>query len=129
MNRQHIGCCGLSCETCNARIATLSGDAALRERTAALWSELNGVTITTEEICCTGCRTEGAKTPFCADFCQIRRCVRERRLDTCAGCAALPGCETLARITVNTPAALENLKALRAEGEARVSDLRAAGIE
>lgn len=119
MNRQLIGCCGLNCETCDARIATVSGDAALGERTAALWSELNGVKITPEEIRCTGCRTEGVKTPFCADFCGIRRCVRGKGLDTCADCAALPGCETLSRITVNTPAALENLAALRAEGEAR----------
>lgn len=70
--------------------------------------------ITPEELRCAGCRTEGVKTPFCADFCGIRRCVRGKGLDTCAECAALPGCETLARITGNTPAALENLTALRA---------------
>jgi hypothetical protein len=62
---QLIGCCGLDCEKCDARIATLTNDNALREKTAALWTKLNGVTITPEMIYCTGCRIEGAKTPFC----------------------------------------------------------------
>ena len=51
---QLIGCCGLDCETCDARIATLTNDSALREKTAELWTKLNGVTITPEMINCTG---------------------------------------------------------------------------
>ena len=47
-----------------ANIATLTNDNTLREKTAALWTELNGVPITAEMINCTGCRMEGAKTPF-----------------------------------------------------------------
>ena len=58
MNCKHanqlIGCCGLDCEVCDARIATLTNDTALREKTAALWTKLNGVTITPEMINCTG---------------------------------------------------------------------------
>ena len=38
---QLIGCCGLDCEKCDARIATLTNDNALREKTAALWTKLN----------------------------------------------------------------------------------------
>ena len=44
-----IACCGLDREACDARIATITNDNALREKTAALWSKLNGVTITPEE--------------------------------------------------------------------------------
>ena len=51
---QLIGCCGLDCETCNARIATLTNNNTLREKTAALWTKLNGVTISPEMINCTG---------------------------------------------------------------------------
>ncbi len=51
-----IACCGLDCEKCDARIATLADDNALREKTAALWSKLNGAQITPEMINCTGCR-------------------------------------------------------------------------
>lgn len=66
---QLIGCCGLDCEKCDARIATLTNDNALREKTAALWTKLNGVTILPEMISCTGCRIEGVKTPFCDRLC------------------------------------------------------------
>ena len=75
---QKIGCCGLDCETCDARIATLTNDNALREKTAALWTKLNGVTITPEMINCTGCRVAGAKTPFCDKLCPVHNCVREK---------------------------------------------------
>ncbi len=110
-------CCGLDCEKCDARTATLTNDDALRERTAALWSKLNGVTITPEMINCTGCRTEGAKTPFCDRLCPIRGCVREKGLDTCADCAQMDGCRTLGRIAENDPSVLENLKRLRWAGQ------------
>ena len=108
-----IACCGLDCEKCDARIATITNDDALREKTAALWSKLNGVTITPEMMHCTGCRVEGAKTPFCDSICPIRNCVREKGLETCADCARMEGCQTLGRISANNPSALENLKKLR----------------
>ena len=110
---QLIGCCGLDCATCDARIATIANDSALRERTAALWTKLNGVTITAKMINCTGCRIEGAKTPFCDKLCPVHNCVREKNLDTCADCAHMGECPTLGRITANSPFVLENLKRLR----------------
>ena len=47
---QLIACCWLDCEVCDARTATITNDSALREKTAALWSKLNGVPITPEMI-------------------------------------------------------------------------------
>ena len=110
---QLIGCCGLDCETCDARIATLTNDDALREKTAALWTKLNGVTITPDMIHCTGCRMEGAKTPFCDKLCPIHNCVRGKNLDTCADCEQMDGCPTLGSIAANSPFVLENLKRLQ----------------
>ena len=110
---QLIACCGLDCEVCDARIATITSDSALREKTAALWTKLNGVPITPEMIHCTGCRAAGVKTPFCGSLCQIRRCAREKGLDTCADCPQMDGCQTLGRVAANTPSVLENLKRLR----------------
>lgn len=111
-DNQLIACCGLDCEKCDARIATITDDNALREKTAALWTKLNGVPITPEMINCTGCRTKGAKTPFCDSLCPIHNCVREKGMDTCADCAQMNECQTLGRITANDPSALENLKQL-----------------
>ena len=112
MNRL-IACCGLDCETCDARIATLTNDNALREKTAALWTQLNGVTITPDMIHCTGCRVEGTKTPFCDQLCPVHNCVRQKGLDTCADCPQMDDCPTLGRIAANNPSVLERLKQLR----------------
>ena len=43
-----IAYCGLDCETCEARLATVKDDPALRARAAAEWSELNRGEITPE---------------------------------------------------------------------------------
>ena len=61
----YIAFCGLDCERCDARIATIHNDDTLREKVAKLWSELNGAEITPEMINCVGCRIDGAKTPYC----------------------------------------------------------------
>ena len=36
-----IAYCGLDCEKCDAYLATIHNDQALREKTAKLWAELN----------------------------------------------------------------------------------------
>lgn len=105
-----IACCGLDCEKCDARIATLTNDDALREKTAKLWSELNQAEITPEMINCTGCRVDGAKTPFCESFCEIRKCVQKKGLETCGNCQELENCEKIALIIKNNPNVLNNLK-------------------
>ena len=66
--------CGLNCEVCEARIATVNNDNQLRKKVAMEWSELNHVEITPEMINCSGCRIDGVKTPFCDKFCEIRQC-------------------------------------------------------
>lgn len=53
--KQLIACCGLDCESCDARIATVNNDNELREKTARKWSELNNEpAITAETINCMG---------------------------------------------------------------------------
>lgn len=39
--KEMIGYCGLDCEKCDAYLATIHGDQALREKTAKLWAKLN----------------------------------------------------------------------------------------
>lgn len=69
-----IGYCGLDCKKCDAYIATIRDDQALREKTAKLWAELNNAPILPEHINCEGCRADGAKTVFCEHMCEIRKC-------------------------------------------------------
>ena len=61
---QYIAYCGLNCEACEARLATIHHDDVLREKVVKLWSELNGVEITPEMIHCEDCRIDGVKTPY-----------------------------------------------------------------
>ena len=53
--KQLIAYCGLDCEKCDAYVATQNDDQALREKNAKLWSQMNGVEITSEMINCDGC--------------------------------------------------------------------------
>ncbi len=105
-----IAYCGLDCEKCDARIATLNNDNTLREQVARLWSEMNGVEITPEMINCAGCRADGVKTPFCDSLCQIRQCALGKAVQTCGDCAAMDGCQTVGMILSNNAEALNNLK-------------------
>ena len=108
--KQLIAYCGLDCEVCEARIATVNDDDALRVKVAKLWSELNGVEITPGMIHCVGCRAEGVKTPFCEALCPIRQCALRRAVETCGGCGEWRSCEKLAMITANNEAARRNLQ-------------------
>lgn len=56
--KQLIGCCGLDCEICKARKATLENNDVLREEVAAKWIKLNNFEIKPEWINCEGCRQD-----------------------------------------------------------------------
>ena len=108
--KNRIAYCGLDCETCGAYLATIYDDQTLREQTAKLWSELNQTPILPEQICCEGCRGEGRKTMFCESLCGIRRCAREKGVETCGGCPAWENCQTLEMVLANAPEARNNLR-------------------
>lgn len=110
--KELIGYCGLDCEKCDAYIATVNDDQALREKTAKLWAELNNAPILPEHINCEGCRVNGVKTVFCDSLCEIRKCALEKGVSTCGDCSELGICLTARAILENNPAALENLKGL-----------------
>ncbi len=105
-----IAYCGLDCEKCDARTATLNNDNALREKVARLWSELNGVEITPEMINCEGCRADGVKTPFCDSLCPIRQCALGKAVETCGDCPTMNGCKTVGTVISDNAEALKNLK-------------------
>ena len=108
--KNYIAYCGLDCESCEARIATVQNDDAQRKKIARRWSELNGVEITPEMINCSGCRIDGVKTPYCESLCPIRRCALKRSVETCGACGEMDKCEKLGMITGNNADALKNLK-------------------
>ena len=107
--KQLIACCGIDCENCDARIATVNNDNELREKTAQKWRVMYNVpSITAESINCMGCRTDGAKVAHCDD-CEIRKCVYEKGLNTCGDCKEIDNCQTVGFILQHVPGAKENL--------------------
>ncbi len=109
--KELIAYCGLDCEECDARIATINNDNALREKTAKLWSELNGVDITAKTINCMGCRTEGVKTPYCDGLCPIRKCALEKGFETCGNCSDMETCKTVGIVIKTNKEAHDRLTA------------------
>lgn len=108
--RDFIAYCGLDCEKCEARLATINDDDDLRRKVSKEWSELNGVEITPEMINCVGCRIEGVKTVYCDTLCPIRQCAKGKGLQTCGACAEMAGCGKVAMVIGNNKDALENLR-------------------
>lgn len=109
--KDYIAYCGLDCEACEARKATIDDNNELREKVAKEWSELNGVEITPEMINCVGCRIDGVKTPFCDSLCPIRQCGLAKGFETCGDCSELDTCEKVSMVTGNNAEALARLKA------------------
>ncbi len=108
--KELIAYCGLDCETCEARLATIHNDDEAKARVAEKWSSLNQISITAEMIHCEGCRVDGVKTVYCDALCPIRQCAMQKSFETCADCADLHSCEKISPIIGNNPSALENLK-------------------
>ena len=108
--RDMIAYCGLDCERCDAYLATIHNDHALREKTAKLWAELNHAPILPEHINCKGCRADGVKTVFCESLCRIRQCALKKGVTTCGDCLDLETCQSIGEILSNNPDALENLR-------------------
>ena len=108
--RNMIAYCGLDCEKCDAYLATLHNDNALRAKTAKLWAELNHAPILPQHINCEGCRVDGVKTVYCESLCEIRQCALNKGVTTCGDCPDTETCQALSEIVSNTPDALKNLK-------------------
>ena len=110
MMKQLIACCGLDCESCDARIATVKNDDELREKTAQKRSAMNNAPeITAATINCMGCRTDGMKFAYCSDYCEIRKCVSGKGFNTCGDCDELDSCQIVGAVLQHAPGARENL--------------------
>ena len=102
--------CGLDCEVCEARLATVNNDNDLRIKVAKEWSILNAAEITPEMINCSGCRIPGVKTPYCDSRCPIRQCALVKKVETCGSCPEMKSCDKVGMIIANNPDALERLE-------------------
>lgn len=108
--KEMIAFCGLDCEKCEARIATINDDNNLRKKVADKWSKLNNIEILPEHINCLGCRGEGPKTYYCSDLCEIRKCAMSKKLESCGKCAEMNSCKIISAVLENSDEAQQNLE-------------------
>lgn len=113
MDHELLSPCGLDCAKCEARIATINHDEALKKAVAERWSELNQVAISPAMIQCEGCLSSGAKTIYCEQLCPIRPCALKQGYSSCAECAKSEQCPLLDRILSSSPSARENIEKAR----------------
>jgi hypothetical protein len=107
--KEFIACCGIDCENCDARIATIANDNNLREETAKKWREMyESANISVMSINCTGCRVAGVKFDHC-NKCDIRKCVEAKGFNTCGDCHEIETCSTVGFVLQHVPDAKANL--------------------
>lgn len=106
-----ISFCGINCESCEARIATVNNDDALRAEVAEKWRKSYNPAITDDMINCTGCRVEGVKVGHWNE-CQIRICAVGRGYAHCGVCPDMAECKNIKFVHDHLPEAIDNLKAL-----------------
>ncbi len=104
-----IAYCGLDCEKCEARMATINDDDNMRQMVAEKWNILNEVTIKKEDINCLGCMVEGIKFPFCEHMCPIRLCALSKGLERCGKCTEIALCDKIKMVTDNNKEVLDRL--------------------
>ena len=83
-----MGYCGIDCEKCDCRLATVNNDDNLRVVVAAMWTNRFGHEFTPDMINCTGCKSDGIKCGYCG-MCEIRACATEKNID-CKDCKEFP---------------------------------------
>jgi len=109
--------CGLTCKTCPIYLATRQENkeeqAHMRAEIARQCEEHYGIRYRLEEITdCDGCRTEGGRLFPASKNCLIRKCAREKKLESCAHCPAY-ACEKLKIFFMKDPGAKKRLDEVR----------------
>lgn len=105
-----IACCGFDCQKCEARKGTIKNDCKLSEAIAIKCCVLNNThEIRYEETNCMGCRTEGVKSAYCGNLCEVRKCVEFKGLNTCGDCIDIDFCDMINKIFEVNPKCKENI--------------------
>lgn len=108
-----LSMCGLDCAVCPAFIAQKTDDNALREKTAAEWSQQFHIELKPADINCASClKVKGVHIGHCSE-CEIRKCGLARKVKNCGLCSEYVSCENLGKFLANVPPAKANLEEVR----------------
>ena len=101
-----IAYCGLECSKCPAYVATQNNDENKLKEVAKEWSNEN-MQFEPKDILCDGCFSDNKIFQWCK-ACDIRKCARQKGLESCAYCNDYP-CNFLNNVFNNDPSAKERL--------------------
>ncbi len=107
-----IAYCGMDCSDCEGFLATEENDNDKRKEVAEKWSLQYNSDIKTEQINCSGCKSDGEKFFFTEDMCPIRKCNIAKGTANCAECNEYQ-CTRLKDFIALAPQIDEALKVLR----------------
>ena len=105
-----IAYCGLNCAKCPAYIATQADDDRMRADCAQFFNQKYKMNVKPESVNCDGCRSD--RTLYFCTTCNVRKCAREKKLDSCALCSDFicSKVEELMRMDKNIKKSVEALK-------------------
>ncbi|UCG28503.1 MAG: DUF3795 domain-containing protein [Bacteroidales bacterium] len=114
-----IAYCGLACDSCPIHLATYETDKSrqrkMRTSIAEICSEKYGMNLRPVDITdCDGCRTTTGRLFFGCRNCEIRKCVKNRSLDSCAYCPDY-ACDKLEDLFHHDPEAQVRIKVIRSK--------------
>jgi hypothetical protein len=80
-------------EKCPTLKATLEDDVEYKEKTAVEWSKRYEREVSADEVFCYGCRVPEDKMSLLVKRCDVRQCVLDKGLVSCAHCPDLATCQ------------------------------------
>jgi hypothetical protein len=104
-------CYECSPKRCPLLKASLGNDLELKRKTAAEWKTKYGRDFSPEEVFCFGCKVEPARQGEMVKRCDVRACVIDRKLISCAHCGELATCPR--RLWVDYPKFREHVLGIR----------------
>jgi hypothetical protein len=92
---EYISCCGLNCQECEARKATLANDDVMKEDVAKKWAQMYNPDLKATDINCTGCLEPNEQVFGFCKTCKLRICCKDKGFANCAHCPEFSSCETV----------------------------------
>jgi hypothetical protein len=114
---ESVAYCGLICHTCPIYVATRQekkeDQVKMRAEIVRLCHEHYGLNYLLEDITdCDGCRTASGRLFSASTKCPIRKCAKQKGVETCAHCAEY-ACERLEAVFKTDPEAKVRLDEIR----------------
>jgi len=117
MKEKMFGYCGMDCGSCPVYNATKNDNQAMREQTAAYFSQKFGAEVKPEQVNCTGCVPGSVNGTVLFGHCQtcaVRISAKKRGVSSCTECSDY-ACPALKATWANIPPeAKQNSESIRA---------------